>query len=506
MKFKLASYGRNTIILIPDDWDDFGYMTTFHVNYCDNDGLEQELGTIKIAKTNMDGNNGTGRTRDYLDAEFDNLPEGFFSLWQTAEAYKRVVEIDNQIHFDILKALNDIAYDPQIYEKYKDEKVLKNSLMRFVSLSLYRQQFRRIARGEEILISYDFSYVILNENPHIGNVDLHFSVEPDKLPPTNIHAIIGSNGVGKTTLIKNMIRSICKNENQNGGFIFDAVNNEKSHSFENTICISFNPFDDYSQVELCSKNYKYIGIKKEYEPVDEAAYEDGYGDLSLLNDIQSNFSDSLKHCLADLTKKADLIEILEMLETECGFISSNYKYDMSLEGVTEAFAHSISTIFSRLSAGHKVVLSIITRCIDVLVEKSVIFIDEPENHLHPPLLSSLIRGLSMMLMKRNGVAIISTHSPIVLQEIPKSCVWILNRNGNTISARRPEIETFGTNIGVLTNEIFGYEVKRTGFNTLLQNAVEKYNDYESVLQAFDHQLGDEAKSIVRIMLNQKAEL
>ena len=109
-------------------------------------------------------------------------------------------------------------------------------------------------------------------------------------------------------------------------------------------------------------------------------------------------------------------------------------------------------------------------------------------------------------MKRNGVAIISTHSPIVLQEIPKSCVWILNRNGNTISAKRPEIETFGTNIGVLTNEIFGYEVKRTGFNTLLQNAVDKYNNYESVLQAFDYQLGDEAKSIVRIMLNQKAEL
>ena len=108
-----------------------------------------------------------------------------------------------------------------------------------------------------------------------------------------------------------------------------------------------------------------------------------------------------------------------------------------------------------------------------------------------------------MLIKRNGVAIISTHSPIVLQEIPKSCVWTLNRQGNSIKAHRPEIETFGTNVGVLTNEIFGYEVKRTGFNTLLQNAVDKYNDYESVLDEFNYQLGDEAKSIVRILLKQK---
>lgn len=28
-------------------------------------------------------------------------------------------------------------------------------------------------------------------------------------PPTNLHALIGSNGTGKTTLIKDMIKGIC---------------------------------------------------------------------------------------------------------------------------------------------------------------------------------------------------------------------------------------------------------------------------------------------------------
>lgn len=60
-------------------------------------------------------------------------------------------------------------------------------------------------------------------------------------------------------------------------------------------------------------------------------------------------------------------------------------------------------------------------------------LDEPESHLHPPLLSAFIRSLSELLILRNGVAIIATHSPVILQEVPKRCAWILNRSG--ISAK-----------------------------------------------------------------------
>ncbi|MCR4677546.1 MAG: AAA family ATPase [Lachnospiraceae bacterium] len=499
--------GKNVIILYGDNWDDFGYKTTFHASYFDNMGTEYPLGTVKIGMaypySEEEEADYSGITMDYLKSEFDSLPSNFFSLWQSADAYKSVMECEKMCRFNILESLNDISLKPSIYEKYKNEGVLENSLFRSVSFTLYTRQFRRIVRGEAVLTAYNFTYVINNENPFVDDCSLEFSVSPETLPPTNIHAVIGSNGIGKTTLIKNMAKSICKGDNEFGMFKYVDGKDKDASTFENIICISFNPFDDYSEVEYCNSNFKYIGIKKEYEPVDEDAYEDGYGDLSLLDDIKNNFTESLKNCLRDMTKKKDLQDILEMLETEFSFISANYDLDLSFDGSVEDVIRSLSRTFGNLSAGHKVILSIITRCIDVLVEKSVLFIDEPENHLHPPLLSSLIRGISKMLIKRNGVAIISTHSPIVLQEIPKSCVWILNREGNTIKARRPELETFGTNVGVLTNEIFGFEVKRTGFNTLLQDAVNKCENYESVLSKFDNQLGDEAKSIVRIMLKQK---
>lgn len=378
---------------------------------------------------------------------------------------------------------------------------MNHSLFRFVSYSLYIRQFRRIARGEAVLTSYNFSYIIKNDNPFVSDCELKFFVTPDVLPPTNVHAIIGSNGIGKTTLIKHMIKSICIDENTYGTFRYSEIDDEYG-IFENIVCVSFNPFDDYSEIESFSDKFKYIGIRKEYEPYDEFAYEDGHAELSLLKDISRNFIDSLEHCIVDITKREDLKDILGKLEEECN-LSYNYDFELDIDVLDPNDLSEVETLFSHLSAGHKVILSIITRCIDMLVEKSIVFIDEPENHLHPPLLSFLIRGISKMLIKRNGVAIISTHSPIVLQEIPRSSVWILNREGNVINARRPDIETFGTNLGVLTHEIFGYEVKGTGFNTLLQNVVDKYDNYESVLDEFNNQLGDEAKSIVRIILKQK---
>ena len=275
--------------------------------------------------------------------------------------------------------------------------------------------------------------------------------------------------------------------------------------FESVMCISFSPFDNYSELEGLD-GFKYIGVRKEY---DSTGYEDGYGEINLLDDIENKFIESYKRCVANKTKREDLVEMIKMLGTEGDILFYRYDFTKFINDEKELNhenVYKVKKVFRNLSAGHKEVLSIITRCIDQLAERTILFIDEPENHLHPPLLSSMIRGISKMLIKRNGVAIISTHSPIVLQEIPRSCVWYLNREGEYLFGRRLDIETFGTNIGVLTNEVFGYEVKRSGFNTLLQKVVNKCETYEEVLDEFNYQLGDEAKCMIRILLAQKEEL
>lgn len=61
----------------------------------------------------------------------------------------------------------------------------------------------------------------------------------------------------------------------------------------------------------------------------------------------------------------------------------------------------------------------------------------------------------------------------------------------------PEIETFGENVGVITREIFGLEVRRTGFNRLIQLLADEGMSFEEILEEFDDQLGAEGRALAR---------
>ncbi len=80
---------------------------------------------------------------------------------------------------------------------------------------------------------------------------------------------------------------------------------------------------------------------------------------------------------------------------------------------------------------------------ETLEEKSLVIMDEPETYLHPPLISSYIRAISYLLIKKNAVAIVGTHSPVILQEVPKSCVWSIRRIGSETTVERLDSESFG---------------------------------------------------------------
>ena len=157
-------------------------------------------------------------------------------------------------------------------------------------------------------------------------------------------------------------------------------------------------------------------------------------------------------------------------------------------------------LFGKLSSGHKIVLLTITRLVETVEERTLVLLDEPEAHLHPPLLSAFIRALSDLLINRNGVALIATHSPVVLQEVPRGCAWKIRRNGLNIEAERPEIETFGENAGILTREVFGLEVTHSGFHKMLRDAVSKGSGFNDIVDQFKGELGSEAKAIVRALI------
>jgi hypothetical protein len=101
---------------------------------------------------------------------------------------------------------------------------------------------------------------------------------------------------------------------------------------------------------------------------------------------------------------------------------------------------------------------------------------------------------------RNGVAFVATHSPVVLQEVPRSCALILRRRGNRSTLRHPRIETLGESLSVLTSEVFGLNVTDTAYHELLDRY--SMTDDESRLR---DQLGGEALAILRALDDEEDE-
>lgn len=526
MKFKVVSncfnvnkYSKNTFYLIEDSWDDwFTYSTLYDLVYFDQNSKEYRIGSLKIGQFGMEQN----QRRPKIPRSFECLDSQFFSLGQGVNYYESLNELDNpELRDRILKSLNDLSINDNLLDKALKEDVTTASLLRDITVKTVRGQFRRIAEGGVTLTPYNFSYTsYINSELDIEPLSISFEVEPESLPPTNIHVLIGRNGVGKTHLIKNIIKCIiCKN-NDIYGELNDLSSCFGEISFTNVVFVSFSAFDKDIPIKT-NKNdipFRYIGLGQNV-----SNNPDEYISKNP-NDLGKEFAESLKSCLLGSRSKFSLFEnALDILESDPIFHSSGVRAflgyaddirkipanskEFSVDNEEQVFKNKAVRFFDKLSSGHKIIILTITRLIECVEEKTLIFLDEPESHLHPPLLSAFIRALSELMKYKNAVSIIATHSPVVLQEVPSSCVWKLKRNGKYSLAERLRFESFGENISLLTSEIFGLEVTNSGYHTILYDTVvkNKDKDYYELLNIFNNDLGLEAKSLLRAIVANESE-
>lgn len=496
MQFKVLPVGSKppsipkTAYLVIDNWDDwFKFSTLYYLVVIDDKGQRHNIGGVKIGQFNM-----VRQKRPNIPETFEFLDPIFFSLGQDDSFYDALNKLGDEVRDTILSALNDIAKNEELYEKSIGEKVTKTSLLRSVSPTSVKGQLRRMANGGARLSRFTFSYQIPKAKDSLGEpIKLTFNVEPESNPPTNIHVLIGRNGVGKTYLINNMISSLINNDAKFGKFMFNGIP-DKNNSFANVVSVTFSAFDEFEAPERKDKStgiqYSYIGLKRSSEDKNPKS------PVMLKNEFVKSVQACQIHPKINRWKRA-----IEMLETDPIFKGSGVASIMELN--EEEFKDQAGNLFKKLSSGHKIVLLTITKLVENVEEKSLVLLDEPEAHLHPPLLATFIRALSDLLIQRNGVGIIATHSPVVLQEIPKSCAWKLRRSGHEVNVERLETESFGENVGILTSEVFGLEVTHSGFHNLLTDAANKENTFEAAVASFDGHLGMEAKAILHALFSIK---
>lgn len=195
----------NTVYLKVDHWNDYSFVTMFEVYAYDENGQEHSLPNIKIGFTGQTTQVSTYAT---LDNEFTELPNNYFSVATDVDFYRKLYKNFSSKWRDIfLTKLRDVVKNPEVLEIAKTEDVFKTSHLRGVSINAIRNQFTRVLAGDAPPTNFNFHFCLPTSEKFAG-FDLEFNVEAESLPSSNIHAIIGRNGVGKTTILKNMVKAI----------------------------------------------------------------------------------------------------------------------------------------------------------------------------------------------------------------------------------------------------------------------------------------------------------
>lgn len=507
MKFKLYSdpqtYEPGTAVLQMIDWNDwFKFETKFSLIICTANGEKVHAGIVKIAIKDQP----SGKTP--LPKEFSELDDQFFSLGQNENYYETICALGPELSKEIFLSMRDCAFDLDIFKGVQNQNVMTESLLRSIDIERVENRFHRLAHGDTSLTSFDFKYSLPPSMPGLEPLDLDFSVSPNSNPPSNIHVLIGRNGVGKTRLFRLMTHALRGDGEEIAGK-FSSQQTGGSATFANVVSVAFSAFDPFDPlpdggIGDGNMTYSYVGLRRA-PSVDNSVTSAGANIAATRppktpEEMTKEFVESLQKCSTGL--RADRWrEAIATLTTDELFRDAEID-GLLVDGI-ELDSEKAFQTFKLLSSGHKIVLLTITRLVELVDEKTLVLIDEPEAHLHPPLLSAFISALSYLLVKRNGVSIIATHSPVVLQEVPKKCVWFISRSGAVTSACRPDSETFGENVSVLTRDAFGLEVTHSGFHKLLIEKSKTVNTYEELLLAFDGELGAEAKALARSLILSK---
>ncbi|MDH4564533.1 ATP-binding protein [Pseudomonas sp. BN411] len=500
---RIPGDAKRRAFLYTDKWDDWGkYRTQFFLHVADEKGQVHEIGSVKIGHKGLmpSGRVSQGHRAPALPETFNSLPEKYFSLGQSESYYEALNELSDVLRARVFIGLRDCAADLSIFEAHRDEEVMRESLLRDVRGSTVTGRLNRLTRGDAKLTEFQFTYHL----PTVGRTppaSMTFEVAPESQPPTNVHVLIGRNGVGKTRCMRQLTLALLGREADDGsspGSIeMLAEDTGGAVAFAGLVLVSFSAFDDFElkpPEERDAMSCKQVGLR-------HAESSDRNSTTKSFAELGTDFANSLTRCqsgvLAERWRKA-----VKTLEEDDLFAEADVTSLLDDESDVSLKTRA-RRLFKKLSSGHAIVLLTVTRLVELVDERTLVLLDEPEGHLHPPLLASFVRCLSDLLIRRNGVAIVATHSPVVLQEVPRSCAWKLRRSGRRSIVERPTVETFGENIGVLTREVFGLQVTKSGFHKLLQDAVLDGSSYRRVLNRFGGQLGDEAKAIVQALIAER---
>ncbi len=412
-------------VIIETGWDDFNHKTSFLLNYYEGQRKKTEIGSIKILEKDSQ--------KTKLPLKFTKLSDKFCSLGQSNSFYYKLKELNNieDIH-TILECLNDITYCKGIISDFENHTGYKTSLLRTSEAQKAFNEAYKIIHDIPTKNSFAFSFTT-QINGFLSEHKVDFDFKPDSKLPKRVVSFIGKNGSGKTQVLSRLASSL-SGLSKKGEF-----NTEYLPPFSRVIAVSYSLFDKFEKPKRSkSFSYYYCGIQTEEKLLTERQIE---RKIKLALQSISQQTHNLRlfgRYIKDLLGSEVIVKILDedYIEIRKDFQIYN--------------SHGNSTF----SSGQILLILVVAEILANIRTESLILFDEPETHLHPNAISRLINIIYKILDRFDSFAVIATHSPQIIQEIPSSSIYLFSNNENSPTVRKLGIETFGENLTTLTERIF----------------------------------------------------
>lgn len=210
---------------------------------------------------------------------------------------------------------------------------------------------------------------------------------------------------------------------------------------------------------------EYYRREREYHELERYDAKDFIELFTLLIFIQQNMSSSFMDDYSH-GELYDYVSAIQVKSTDPYFIQDAIWLYENVFGIVlisgvSLYKNDSYVEISDFSSGE---LSFIFRSIDLIdkvEENSIFLIDEPEVHLHPKWIKSYVSLLNDLFKKIDSHFIITTHSPMLVNNVNKNNLVVLKRYDNHIQQIDIDINPFAKSVDELLKEVFYTDVSET---------------------------------------------
>jgi len=316
------------ISLHPNNWDDYNYKTTFPTN-CYMNGKEIDIGSVKILIEEEKTSSNT------LDKLIDQGWDGVFPIpdivyISTPEAISFYEQIEGHLGTEAAIVVAQTLHDASYLTKIKDDpdalrllatNGFKNSLQRERgAIKAFLDGWKLF--GKESISIGNQVFRFKSTSDDITTLDLRFE-SPSPLPH-DINVLIGPNGVGKSQLLQQIVKSWLRTVDDASDIGFAERPN-----FNQVVVVSYSPFElfpvdtaafDTAEFETDkdarrdNNVYKYFGLRGRKKLLTDS--KRGSNTVTLSRDFpKANAAQSLLACLSDDQKYGGIKEWSNKVKT-----------------------------------------------------------------------------------------------------------------------------------------------------------------------------------------------